>query len=613
MDTQHSQQTLFEELVFPINDDNLRIRADQLHARMQMYPVVVGSQAVLEPLFVWLMWDQAPFHGVALLSWLAAMYAMHVLEMVTWWRYRGELGSVDECIRWKWRFNFFALVIGLAWGSTSLWLSMPDLGHQALLICVMLGLAAGAVTMNPVFPPTLYFFVLSIMVPLIVRIMLGNDETHWVLAIMLVLYVVSVLRAGRELGQTFWLSLKQRYENLSLVEQLTEQKKLADLARQQAETASREKSRFLAAASHDLRQPLQALALFSEALQENAQEGTAHHLAGQIDKSVHALVSMFDELLDVSRLDAGVVELRWQNFELQPMLDRLYVDFAPVAQGKDLFFNIDAGHGDSTCGDEQAGYVVYSDPFLLERMLRNLISNAIRYTDTGKVELRCTCSDGQLRFEVEDTGSGISAEDLPHIFEEYYQVGNQHRDRRKGLGLGLAIVRRVQELIDYKVVVASEPGKGSVFSFNAMVGDVDDLSYPFMPSHSTHDLSGMEIILLEDDPDIRQIIVALMEQWGCRVVAGELPQEVADRRPAGSGVPDLLVCDYRLPGGVTAIQAIGQMRERWQSPVPAIVLTGDTAPEMLHEIRASGALLLHKPITPARLRSFMYRALHGEN
>jgi len=613
MNIQHSRQTLFEELVFPINNDNLRIRAGQLHARMQMYPLVVGSQAVLEPLFVWLMWDQAPFHGVALLSWLAAMYAMHALEMFTWWRYRGELGSVEECIRWRWRFNFFAIVIGLAWGSTALWLSMPDLAHQALLICVMLGLAAGAVTMNPVFPPTLYSFVLSIMVPLIVRVVQGNDETHWVLAVMLTLYLISVLRAGRDLGQTFWLSLKQRYENLSLVEQLTEQKKLADEARQQAEAASREKSRFLAAASHDLRQPLQALALFSEALQENAQEGTTRHLAGQIDKSVHALVSMFDELLDVSRLDAGVVDLRWQNFELQPMLDRLYVDFAPVAQGKNLFFNIDAGHGDSTCGNEQDGYVVYSDPFLLERMLRNLISNAIRYTDKGKVELHCTCSGGQLRFEVEDTGSGIGAEDLPHIFEEYYQVGNQHRDRRKGLGLGLAIVRRVQELLDYKVEVASEPGKGSVFSFNAAVGDRDNLSYPFMASHSAHDLSEVEVILLEDDPDIRQIIVALMEQWGCRVVAGELPQEVADRRPADSAVPDLLVCDYRLPGGMTATQAIGRLREHWETVVPAIVLTGDTASELLHEIRSSGALLLHKPITPARLRSFMYRALHGEN
>jgi two-component system, sensor histidine kinase len=613
MNIQQSRQTLFEELVFPINNDNLRIRAGQLLARMQMYPVVVGSQAVLEPLFVWLMWSQAPLHGVALMSWLAAMYAMHALEMFTWWRYRNELDTVGECVRWKWRFNFFTVVIGLAWGSTSLWLSMPDLAHQALLICVMLGLAAGAATMNPVFPPSLYIFVLSIMVPLTVRIMQGKDETHWVLSIMLVLYLISVLRAGRELGQTFWLSLKQRYENLFLVEQLTEQKKLADLARQQAETASREKSRFLAAASHDLRQPLQALALFSEALQESVQEGPPRHLAGQIDKSVHALVSMFDELLDVSRLDAGVVEMRWQNFELQPMLDRLYVDFAPVAQEKNLFFNIDAGHGDASCGDERDGHVVYSDPFLLERMLRNLISNAIRYTEAGKVELRCTCEHGQIRFDVEDTGSGISAEDLPHIFEEYYQVGNSHRDRRKGLGLGLAIVRRVQELLEYKVAVVSEPGKGSVFSFEVAVGDHDNLSHPFMHTHSAHDLGGMEVILLEDDPDIRQIIVALMEQWGCRVIAGDLPLEVTNRRPSGNNVPDLLVSDYRLPGGMTAVQAIGQLREHWEETIPAIVLTGDTGPEMLNEIRASGALLLHKPITPGRLRSFMYRALHGEN
>jgi two-component system, sensor histidine kinase len=613
MVTQQSRQSLIEELTFPIDSDNLRIRAGQLLARMRMYPAMVGSQALLEPLFVWLMWGQAPHHGRWLLLWLATMYVLHALEMAAWWRYRSQLDSVDQCRRWRWRFNFFTLVIGLGWGSTSLWLPIPDLAHQALLICVMLGLAAGAVTMNPVYPPSLYIFVLSIMLPLILRIMLGNDETHWVLTGMLLLYLVSVLRAGRELGRTFWLSLKQRYENLSLVEQLTEQKSLAELARQQAEAASREKSRFLAAASHDLRQPLQALALFSEALKDNVQEGTTSRLAKQIDKSVHALVGMFDELLDVSRLDAGVVELRWQNFELQPLLDRLYVDFAPVAQEKDLDFNIMMDGGDSSYGAIQDRWVVHSDPFLLERMLRNLVSNAIRYTDAGKVELRCSGAGGWLKFEVADTGSGIRAEDVPHIFEEYYQVGNPHRDRRKGLGLGLAIVRRVQELLGYKVAVTSEPGRGSVFSFSVELGDDERLSYPFMINHSMHDLSGTGVVLLEDDPDIRQVIAALMEQWGCRVLAGELPEEVAESRPAGGGSPDLLVCDYRLPGGMTAIQAIKQMREFWGAAMPAIILTGDTAPEMLHEIRASGALLLHKPIAPARLRSFMHRALHGEN
>lgn len=612
MNAQLLRQTLHEELSFPIDSGNLRIRAGQLRARMRMYPMMVGAQAVLELLFVWLMWRITPSQGQWLLVWLAVMYGLHVVEVSAWWRYRNDTGSIEGCRGWKWRFNLFTLMISLGWGSTSLWLALPDLTQQVLQICVMLGLAAGAVTMTPVYPPSLYIYVLGIMLPLMFRILQQTDQTHLALAAMLLLYLVSVLKAGRELGQTFWLSLKQRYENQSLVEQLTEQKKLADRMRLQAEAASREKSRFLAVASHDLRQPLQALALFSEALKDSAQSENTRRLADQIDRSVHALVGMFDELLDVSRLDAGVVELRWQNFELQPLLDRLYVDFAPVAQGKGLYFNIvEAGSNFAMADAHPESRIVYSDPFLLERMLRNLISNAIRYTDAGRVELRSRCADGKLHFEVRDTGSGIRTEDIPHIFEEYYQADNPQRDRRKGLGLGLAIVRRVQDLLDCPVAVVSELGKGSVFSFDIELGDADNLSYPFMISHSLHDLSGTEVVLLEDDPDIRLIVSELMEQWGCRVRAGELPEHVMDVADGGHS-PDLLVCDYRLPGGMTATRAILQLRKYWGADIPAVILTGDTAPEMLHEISASGALLLHKPIAPARLRSFMHRALHGE-
>lgn len=623
---------LAEELRFTINEGNLRIRASQLRARLQMYPVVVGTQALLEPLFVWLMWNQVPHRGQWLLAWWLVIYVLHGFELAGWLRYRNQLDTLEQCERWRRRFNFFAAAVALVWGSTALWLFSGELSQQALLICVMLGLAAGAVTMNPVYPPSLYLYVLCLMLPLVARVALVGDTVHWALSGMLALFLAAVLNSGRALGKTFRLSLEQRYENLSLVEQLTEQKTLAELARQQAEAVSREKSRFLAAASHDLRQPLQALTLFSEALSDKAREPEMMHLAGQIAKSLQALVGMFDELLNVSRLDAGVVEPGWQNFELQSLLDRLYVDFAPLAQQKGLDFDLPATDG---------RLVVYSDPFLLERMLRNLLSNAIRYTESGSVQLRCTRAGDRLNFEVVDTGCGIRAEDMGHIFEEYYQADNPNRDRRKGLGLGLAIVRRLQKLLGYQMEVFSEPGKGSSFAFSVELGDREQLSYPFVNNRPDQqlrgkmvalmkndpdmhqivsaltspfmkrpadDLGAAQVVLLEDDPDIRQMVAALMEQWGCRVLAGELPEQVM----VHAVHPDLLVCDYRLPQGMTATEAIRQMREFWNAEIPAIVLTGDTAPEMLHEIYASGALLLHKPIAPARLRSFIHLALHGE-
>lgn len=586
--------SVWDEIRFRIDADNLPIRADQIRSRISSLPTMVGSQLLIEPLTVGLLWDQASHIG--LLIWLAVLMSIHGAEIWFWRKDRTPVETVEQCKTWSRRFVFFAGAVGLMWGGGVLCFFPADVSYQALVICVVLGLTSGAVTLNPVFPPALYLFVLSILIPTIFRLASEADTVHGVIAAMLLLYAIVILSTGRRLAKTFFLSLSQRYENLALVEQLTREKS-------RAESASREKSRFLATASHDLRQPLQALMLFSDALHDAAREKETKQLAGQIGKSVKALVEMFDELLDVSRLEAGIVEARWQNFELQPLLDRLYADMAPLAQNKGLNFVMP--------GSEE---VVYSDPFLLDRILRNLISNAIRYTDGGSVVVGCTPVSEGVRFTVIDTGIGIRPEVLPHIFEEYYQADNQHRDRRKGLGLGLAIVRRIEGLLGCKVEVKSEPGVGSEFSFNVLRGKREErLAQPFIASHSRHDLRGNVVALVEDDPDIRQMIAGLMADWGCRVFEGEHAEDVMRKLDAARQRPDILVCDYRLPHGVTALQVIKRMQELWGDGVPALVLTGDTATEALREINASGAILLHKPIAPARLRSMMYFALHGES
>ncbi len=602
-------QRLRDELLFPVDQSSLRMRADQLRTRLRLYPTILGGQALLVLLFIWLMWDAVPHDN--LLMWALASAVVYAADITGWALYRNRLDTVQDCIRWHVAFSLFTAAGGLMWGSAALWLFPPDPAHQAQLIMVILGLAAASVTTNPSYPSSFYIYALSVALPLVFRFMLGGDTVHWVMAAIMILYLAVVLKAGAELGKAFAVALQRHYENLALVEQLTEQKTLAEQARQRVEALSSEKSRFLAAASHDLRQPLQALALFSEALNGHARDASTRQLAGQIERSVNALVDMFNELLDLSRLDAGMMLARQEHFALQPLLDRLYVDFAPQAQAKGLGFEIPVA--DDVLRSGLGGdTLVHTDPFLLERLLRNLISNAVRYTDHGAVMLRCTCFGDAVRLEVADTGVGIHPDVLPHIFEEYYQVDNPSRDRRKGLGLGLAIVRRIEQLINCGVEVRSEPDKGSTFSFSVPAGDEARLVQPFAMTHSRHDLSGTLVALVEDDPDIRQITAELMRQWGCRVVAGELPGEVMRELSVQNAHPDLLVSDYRLRLGVTGIQAIGQMRERWGQGTPAMVLTGDTAPQVLQDIHAAGAMLLHKPITPARLRSLMHLALHGD-
>src|SRR5512146_1699164 len=241
----------------------------------------------------------------------------------------------------------------------------------------------------------MFIYQTGMILPLLGRLAWESDPTHWVLFVMLSMFYIFVLKSTLELIRTFEQSQRRRFENERLVGALLERKRDAEASRQAAEQANQAKSKFLATASHDLRQPLQALRLFSDALLDTARKKETVRLAGQIGKSVNALVDMFDDLLDVSRLDAGIVEPRRQHFMLSSLLDRLYADFAPIAQGKGLTFQLPIC-SDESQAEARCSRVIYSDPFLLERMLRNLISNAIRYTDTGGVAVRCICAGDKV-------------------------------------------------------------------------------------------------------------------------------------------------------------------------------------------------------------------------
>ncbi len=586
-------QALSGEFSFHITEHNLRIRADQLRARLRLYPVMILTQALLEPLFIWLFWDHADH--LDLLIWLSFFYIVHTFDILIWWRYREQLNTILDCKRWSTFFKLLTALTAMMWGVSTVYFFPPDLAFQALMICLTLGLVAGAVSLDSVYPPSLYIFVLGVTLPLILRLLLVGDETHFILAGMLLLFIFGQISAGREQNKTFWKSLWQRYENDLLIEQLTEQKAIA-------EAANRDKSRFLASASHDLRQPLQALVLFSEALQDINQEKESQYLATQINQSVGVLVDMFDELLDISKFDAGVVQAVKQNFNVQAVFDRLHNEFMPLAVAKDIQLIV-----------PKTNMVAFSDPHFLERILCNLISNAIRYTDFGSVTLSCQPQGNMLQFDVMDTGIGIRAESLPLIFDEYYQVDNQHRERLKGLGLGLAIVRRMEALLDCHVTVVSKPALGSVFSFIIPQGnDAVQIDQPLISPQSRHDLSGITVAFIEDNRNIRLMTTKLMTQWGCLVFDGELPHKVLNQMASTGVCPDILISDYHLPQGLTAIDGIKLLHELWGKHIPTVVVTGDTSPQTLQKIQASGALLLHKPIAPARLRSIVYFALHNE-
>lgn len=593
---------------FNIDEENLPIRREQLRARIDRYPSMLVAQVFVEVLLVFFMWGEVA--SLHLIVWLALALCVHFIEGVQWGWFKNRLDTLQDCKRWNMRFCWHTTLAASSWAIGWYVMYVPgNLFLQSVLIAVAMGLSAGALTVNPTHRTSFFIYFSILLIPLIVLLALENDKAHWFLAVTMLTLTLFLGDAGVRLMAIFETSIRRRVEKEALLRELRIREEELAKALEVAEQASRAKSKFLATASHDLRQPLQAMRLFTDALQDVTKEPESQKLAGQIAKSVNALVDMFDDLLDVSRLDAGIIQPRWQNFELFDLFDRLYVDFEPLAKAKGLTLELPYNH-ESGMKNMMCDAIVYSDPFLLERMMRNFVSNAIRYTDQGRVEVICRCLPDTVEIAVQDTGIGIRAEALPHIFEEYYQADNPHRDRRKGLGLGLAIVRRVEELLGYHVEVESTPGQGTVFKFSLKKGDASVLARPYVITQTRQDVSNKVIALVEDDVDIREFTAEIMQDWGCRVFAGESGAAVLRQLDVAALRPDLLVCDFRLPDNQTALDVMQQMREFW-GDMPMLVITGDTGAEPLQAIQESGANLLHKPIATNRLRSMMFLTMLG--
>ncbi len=367
--------------------------------------------------------------------------------------------------------------------------------------------------------------------------------------------------------------------------------------KEEAETATQSKSRFLAAASHDLRQPTHALGMFVARLAQLPHNTETHQLIGKLEASVQAMQDLLDGLLDVSRLDSGAVPVQIRSFALAPIFEQLRAELSVIAAEKGLRLRIRS----STVG-------VVSDPALLHRILSNLLGNALRYTHEGGVLLGCrrTVDGRHVRIEVWDSGIGIAPEHHEAIFREFYQVGNQERDRTKGMGLGLNIVARTAELLGHGLQMQSRLGHGTRFSLEVPLAAPDavlerrDSSRDKASAH----LSGCSILVVEDDVLAREALVSLLHSWGCVALeADALAAALAQVRP--DAVPDAIVSDYRLPNGENGIDVIQRLRAQAQAPIPACLISGDTDPHLMQLAKDAGLSLLHKPVRPAKLRSVL--------
>jgi signal transduction histidine kinase len=367
----------------------------------------------------------------------------------------------------------------------------------------------------------------------------------------------------------------------------------------QLELANTYKSRFLAAASHDLRQPLHALNLFIAQLRTETNPAERTRLVEHIDAAVGSINDLFDALLDMSKLDAGVLAPNLTEFPIKRLLERMKTTFAEAAREKGLRLRVVPNRA-----------WVRSDFILLERIALNLVSNAVRYTARGGVVIGCRRRGGRLRIDVWDSGVGIAEDQQRKIFGEFYQLAAPEPGRLGGLGLGLSIVDRLGLLLKHPVELASRPGKGSRFSVSVpLVATRGAIADAEPPATFADHVKGRLIVVIDDDPLVLEGMRGILRSWGCRVVTAASDSAALARLTEEYSQPDLIISDYRLADGKMGIEAIDCLRAALGSTVPAFLISGDTGPERLREATASGYYLLHKPVPPMALRTTLNRLL----
>ncbi len=415
----------------------------------------------------------------------------------------------------------------------------------------------------------------------------------------LTLYML-LTRASRRAGRLFHQAHSSQRQLETALEELT----TGDIQR-------KSQNRFLAAATHDLRQPLQAMQYYIAALEPHIANEKGHEILGKVGRSTEAAQGLLTSLLDISKLDAGVLEPATVSVDLDALLVRLHDDYLAEAQDRGIELSIEA-----------TGVVVQTDPQFLERILVNLLSNAINHTEAGSVsiDVDSTRSDSEVSISVKDTGVGIPEHELEAIFNEYYQVPDEGSlsasdgNLRQGMGLGLSIVKRLTRLIQVPLEVSSRIGRGTRFTITLPVAvNAGDAAVPQVTKQavSGDGLDGLYIMIIDDDPSVRDGVTTLLKQRGCNVLVSSGIEEALDTLVESESMPDLILADYQLLNGATGVEAIERVRDEVNEEVPAIVVTGDTSPDRLREARERGHGLLHKPVGSAALFEVIRNTVHG--
>lgn len=524
--------------------------------------------------------------------WSAYILACMTAHLVLLYRYKTASAADEGWRRWAIGFTLISLLEGLGWGWAPVYLDAsgrPEI--RLLIVCVTLTISTGSVPAFGSYLPAFFALFVPTNLPFAVYMMRTHDPVLHVASYLMPVYCLAIpvlaVQASRKFDELVTLRLKSG----ELAESLRSQIELV-------EQAMIAKANFLAAASHDLRQPVHAIGLFAGALRDLSLPDAGKRLTGQIESSVAVLDGLFAALLDISRLDAHSVEVRKSSFPIHALIERICQDFVAEAAAKSVEMRW-----------VRCNARVHADPILVERVLRNLVSNAVRYTPKGRVLVGCRRRGAGIEVQICDTGLGIAPEHRELIFKEYFQLHNPERNRQKGLGLGLAIVQRLVRLAESPLSLRSEVGRGSCFGLTLSLAEAGTASAPEVVDRAAFGRESALIAIVDDEAPILSGMTTLLAGWGYDVISGESGEEIVGKLAQCPLRPDLIISDHWLRAEETGFGVIEKLRTEYNEEIPAILISGDTSRELREEAQAFDAILLHKPMTYGKLRAAISHSL----
>ncbi len=562
------------------------IKAEQAKALQEnLILVLVGTMGVVA-VTTWVFWSVAP--KAQLLAWLILACIINIARWLSCRNFRADLDVSREQIQTRLNSQvFWGFIVGLHWGLIPLFFLTNEVTIYTLFVTsVYTGFVSSAMSTDTAYFPSFFSFALPSSILFVARALYEGGTLYLALAVLVAFFLVMLSYLSLNAQSFFKKSQAVNHQNMRLMQELRVQKETA-------EQATVAKDQFLAAASHDLRQPLNAIGLFIDVLGSVDMEQKGRQVVRKIQQSLTGLNEMLHGMLDISRLDSSVVENNPTSINLSQIVSTIAAEYQTKANSKGLTFNLDV----------PLNTVVFADTILLQRVVRNILDNAVKYTFEGSVSLSANRQDGHVELLIADTGVGIPAEHQSNVFEEFHQLSNPERNRTKGLGLGLAIVKRLCQLMDVGLSLHSEIGSGTLMRLWLKSGERSTRVKRTVDSRTNWD--GLEVTVIDDETDILAGMHDLLTYWGCKVTVGESYNEALAALSERNNVPNLIIADFRLRDHATGLDAIDLLREEYNKYIPAILITGDTSPDKVRQATDADLEVLYKPISVDDLRRCM--------